>query len=270
MVRVYLVHEYALLRAALRSILAGQADFHVVGEAENATRASLAIPFAQPDLVLTGLSFPDFDGTELTRRVLDGFPETKVIAVTARPERTHLLPFLQAGGLGYLNNFTTDAELLQAIDRVIGGDVWLSPDGVQLLASQYRLRAPVGVGALVGGAPQTAAEMPGPAVWAAPSVAPSTPRSAGLPAAPSSALCAPPAPDVHADDVPAAILSSRERQVLHLVAHGYSSPEIGAMLFLSDKTVDTYRRRIRDKLHLDRKADLLEYAIRHHIFEDWE
>jgi len=254
MVRVYLVHEYALLRTALRSILAERAGFHIVGEAENAMRASLAIPFAQPDLVLTGLSFPDFDGTELTRRVLDGFPETKVIAVTARPERTHLLPFLQAGGLGYLNNFTTDEELLQAIDRVMGGDVWLSPDGVQLLASQYRLRVPAEVDAIAVAAPQTRATgAPSAAVWAAPSA--------------SSPV---PAPAVCADDVPAAILSSRERQVLHLVAHGYSSPEIGAMLFLSDKTVDTYRRRIRDKLHLDRKAELLEYAIRNHIFEDWE
>jgi two-component system response regulator NreC len=57
-------------------------------------------------------------------------------------------------------------------------------------------------------------------------------------------------------------LSERERQVLALTAEGYSAPEIGERLFLSPKTVETYRERAMQKLGLHRRADLVQYALR--------
>lgn len=57
-------------------------------------------------------------------------------------------------------------------------------------------------------------------------------------------------------------LSERERQVLGLTAEGYSAQEIGARLFLSPKTVETYRERAMHKLGLRRRADLVRYALR--------
>lgn len=57
-------------------------------------------------------------------------------------------------------------------------------------------------------------------------------------------------------------LSERERQVLALTAEGYSAQEIGERLFLSPKTVETYRERAMHKLGLRRRADLVHYALR--------
>ena len=57
-------------------------------------------------------------------------------------------------------------------------------------------------------------------------------------------------------------LSDRERQVLALTAEGYSAQEIGERLFLSPKTVETYRERAMHKLGLRRRADLVQYALR--------
>lgn len=57
-------------------------------------------------------------------------------------------------------------------------------------------------------------------------------------------------------------LSERERQVLALTAEGYSAQEIGERLFLSPKTVETYRERAMQKLGLRRRADLVHYALR--------
>jgi len=58
------------------------------------------------------------------------------------------------------------------------------------------------------------------------------------------------------------VLSSREREVLQLVAEGSSSPEIAKMLNLSSKTVETHRRNIMQKLGLHTVAELVKYAIR--------
>lgn len=57
-------------------------------------------------------------------------------------------------------------------------------------------------------------------------------------------------------------LSEREKEVLKLTAEGYTNQEIGERLVISPKTVDTYRARIMEKLNLDRRADLVKYALR--------
>ena len=57
-------------------------------------------------------------------------------------------------------------------------------------------------------------------------------------------------------------LSLREREVLTLVAEGFSTREIATELGLSHKTVEVHRRRIMDKLDLHKVADLVRYAVR--------
>lgn len=57
-------------------------------------------------------------------------------------------------------------------------------------------------------------------------------------------------------------LSMREQEVLALTAEGYSSKEIGEKLFISPKTVDTYRSRIMEKLGLNHRAELVRFALR--------
>ena len=57
-------------------------------------------------------------------------------------------------------------------------------------------------------------------------------------------------------------LSTREQEVLALTAEGYSSREIGKKLFISPKTVDTYRARIMDKLGLNHRSELVRFALK--------
>jgi len=57
-------------------------------------------------------------------------------------------------------------------------------------------------------------------------------------------------------------LTERERDVLRLTAQGYSAPEIGEKLFISPKTVDTYKQRINEKLGLSHRADYVQLALR--------
>lgn len=57
------------------------------------------------------------------------------------------------------------------------------------------------------------------------------------------------------------VLSERETQVLKLVAEGFSSREIAQQIFVSTKTVETYRRRFAEKLGLESRADIVRYAL---------
>lgn len=66
----------------------------------------------------------------------------------------------------------------------------------------------------------------------------------------------------HPGENPLEVLSRREREILQLVAEGHSSSEIGALLFLSPKTVDSYRSRLMGKLELSDVPALVRFAIR--------
>jgi two-component system, NarL family, response regulator NreC len=65
-------------------------------------------------------------------------------------------------------------------------------------------------------------------------------------------------------------LSEREREVLQLAAAGYTSREIGDRLIISPRTVDTYRHRAMEKLGLDQRSDLVKFALRAGILDDYK
>ena len=65
-----------------------------------------------------------------------------------------------------------------------------------------------------------------------------------------------------------AILSEREVQVLKLLALGHSNKEMAEMLYLSVKTVETYKARIMEKLALTTRAALVRFALKHGLLEE--
>lgn len=71
-----------------------------------------------------------------------------------------------------------------------------------------------------------------------------------------------------ADDEPLACLSDREREVFHMVLQGKTSVEIGEILSVSPKTVETYRHRINQKLGVSGPVELARFAARHDLLLD--
>ncbi|HET8569989.1 MAG TPA: response regulator transcription factor [Candidatus Limnocylindria bacterium] len=68
-------------------------------------------------------------------------------------------------------------------------------------------------------------------------------------------------------DRPEPALSPREREVLRLTVRGHSNKEIGEKLFVSPKTVDTYRARVMAKLDVHRRSELVAYALEHGLLD---
>jgi two-component system response regulator NreC len=63
-------------------------------------------------------------------------------------------------------------------------------------------------------------------------------------------------------------LSEREHEVLVMTTLGYSSREIGDLLFISPKSVDTYRQRMMEKLQLESRAELVQFALKHGLLAE--
>lgn len=62
---------------------------------------------------------------------------------------------------------------------------------------------------------------------------------------------------------PYTLLTSREREVMGLLVHGYSLSEIAQILSLSIKTIDTHKTRVMNKLGITKKNELVQYALDH-------
>jgi DNA-binding NarL/FixJ family response regulator len=72
-------------------------------------------------------------------------------------------------------------------------------------------------------------------------------------------------PTIKTDDQSATALTTREREVLQLIAEGRSTKEVAGKLHISVKTVETHRKNIMDKLGLHTVAELTKYAVREGI-----
>ncbi len=70
------------------------------------------------------------------------------------------------------------------------------------------------------------------------------------------------------NQAPYILLSPREREVLRLIAHGYSMAEVAERLSLSIKTVDTYKTRLMEKLGATKKSELVSYALKYGLLSN--
>lgn len=139
-IRLLLVDDHTLLRRALSALLQCEEHLAVVGEAGSGEEAVVLAGQLQPDIILMDITLPDMDGLEATRQIRYQYEGMKIIALTMHVEEEYLLQFLAAGGNGYLHKSTADLELLRAIERVMAGEIYLGPTGVQVLANRQYVR----------------------------------------------------------------------------------------------------------------------------------
>ena len=144
--RVLLVDDHELMRDGLRTLFAQDAEFEVVGEAEDARTAVELAAASRPDVVIMDVSLPDLSGIEATRQVLGQAPEVKVVALSVHDDPDYVAGMLEAGASGYVLKGAAAVELLHAVRAALAGHSYLSPkltaavfDQVQALAGHPEL-----------------------------------------------------------------------------------------------------------------------------------
>jgi DNA-binding NarL/FixJ family response regulator len=126
-IRVLIVDDDALVRAALAMLLAGAEDIAVVGEAKDGSEVMNAVAALEPDIVLMDIRMPTMDGLTATEllRARDQPPE--VIVLTTFEADDYVLRALRAGASGFLLKDTPPSEVVRAVRVIAAGDPILSP-----------------------------------------------------------------------------------------------------------------------------------------------
>jgi DNA-binding NarL/FixJ family response regulator len=130
MIRVLVVDDHALVRAALVHLLESADGIAVVGAAADGAEAVRLVSEppvdGRPDVVLMDLSMPGMDGVTATRAVVAADPACRVVALTSFDDQSRVLAMLDAGAVGYLVKDAKAEEILAAVRAAARGEAPLS------------------------------------------------------------------------------------------------------------------------------------------------
>ena len=207
MIKLVLVEDHEVVRHGLRSLLAAEPDFMIVGEAGDGATGIELVSQLRPDVLVLDLMLPGVPGLDVLREVRQRAPETRVVILSMHANEAYVLGALQAGALAYVLKKSGASELLAAIRSVWSGRRYLSPPLSEVAIQAYIEKS-------------------------------------------------------RATPDPYQTLTAREREVLLLMIDGLTTIEIATRLVISHRTVEMHRSRVMHKLGLDKKTDLIRYAIK--------
>jgi DNA-binding NarL/FixJ family response regulator len=137
-IRVLLADDQALVRGGFRSILEGQPDMEVVGEAADGAEAVELALSSRPDVVVMDIRMPRLDGIAATRTLLERHSSpARVLVLTTFNQEGYVYDALRAGASGFLLKSAPPRELAGAIRTVAAGDALLAPEITRAMIQDY-------------------------------------------------------------------------------------------------------------------------------------
>lgn len=204
--RILLADDHMLVLDGLRHLL--ERHYDLVGTVQDGHSVVNAARRLQPDLVLMDVAMPVLNGLQAGQRLREHLPNVKLLYVSMYGDTPYVEEALRIGASGYVLKRSGWEELSRAIEVVLAGKQYVSPE-LSAALEQPALHPPA---AREG-----------------------TMRS----------------------------LTERQRQILRLVAAGYTAKEIGRMLHITSKTVEFHKGRMMRQLQLQSTVELARYALTH-------
>ncbi|MDM3871654.1 response regulator [Porticoccus sp. W117] len=134
MTRVVLVDDHDLVRLGIRRLLAEVEDIEIVAEGTSGEEAIDLVRDHKPDVVFMDIRMPGMGGIEATSRLTSLFPEVIVIGLSAASDELYPTKMLRAGARGYIAKNADASEVRSALDTVMAGDSYISPEVARQMA----------------------------------------------------------------------------------------------------------------------------------------
>jgi DNA-binding NarL/FixJ family response regulator len=201
------VDDHPVVRRGLAYLINQEGDLIVCGEAEDAHEALAQVQKQRPDLAIVDLVLKQSSGIDLVKELKRRYPKLPVLVISMHEESLYAERALRAGAKGYIMKHEVDEVIMNAIRRVLKGEIYVSSAVSERILQSFT---------------QASAQHSGASVQS---------------------------------------LSDRELEVFHLIGRGVKTREIAERLHVSTKTVETYRARIKLKLHLSSSGELTQFAV---------
>lgn len=120
-IKVLLADDHTVVREGVRTMLSGERDIAVVGEASSGEEAIQKALELEPHVVLMDIRMPGMSGCQAVRRIKSARPTTSVIMLTMYDSDMYVVEAIQAGAAGYLTKDVSGELLCHAIRSVVDG-----------------------------------------------------------------------------------------------------------------------------------------------------
>ena len=138
--KIVLVDDHSLFRNGLRGLLERCAGCRVVGEAASGEEFLAMLPGLEADVVFMDFAMPGLDGAQATERALARRPDLRIITLSMFGEESYYSRMVQAGARGFLLKDSDIGDVIEAIDAVMSGGSYFSPQLLSSLTGRMRPR----------------------------------------------------------------------------------------------------------------------------------
>jgi DNA-binding NarL/FixJ family response regulator len=134
--RILIVDDHPLVRLSLREFIRRENDLEVCGEAEDREEALASVAATKPHLAIVDLTLKNSNGMELIKDLREQYPEVKILVLSMHDEILHAERAVRAGARGYITKQEATTNIMVAIRRVLGGEIYWSERAAARVASK--------------------------------------------------------------------------------------------------------------------------------------
>jgi DNA-binding NarL/FixJ family response regulator len=138
--RILIADDHAVVRRGVRSILESQPGWEIVGEATTGREAVEQVRRLRPDVVVLGISLPELNGLEATRKIVKEAPRTKVLILTMHNSEEVTREILRAGARGVVLKSDADDTLVEAVRALRQHKPYLTSHAAEFVLDRYMSR----------------------------------------------------------------------------------------------------------------------------------
>lgn len=136
-IRVIIADDHVIMREGVALILDSKPEFEVVGQATNGKQAVELVETLRPDIALLDVNMPELNGIDAAKLIHECCPNTKTLMLTMHNDDAIFFDAVQIGASGYVLKGSRPDELIQALQEVHKGHVYLSPPMTRKLVTSY-------------------------------------------------------------------------------------------------------------------------------------
>lgn len=136
-IKVLVADDHTIVRKGLCSLLSGEDDIVVIGEARDGKEVIRKVDALSPDVIVMDINMPLLNGIEATRTIKKGHPSMGIIILTMYADEGYVHEAILAGASGFLVKNTIPQDLCSAIRAVSRGDSFLSPSISKTVIERY-------------------------------------------------------------------------------------------------------------------------------------
>jgi DNA-binding NarL/FixJ family response regulator len=125
-IRILLADDHAGFRGSLKLLVESDGDITVVGEAKNGPEAVRLTGTLRPEVVVMDIAMPLLNGLQATRQIMERYPSTRVLVLSAHPDPEYIKQAIIFGASGYLLKQSSTQVLDQAVREVLKGNSYFS------------------------------------------------------------------------------------------------------------------------------------------------